>query len=427
MPLLSSLQIRVCFSRNFTQLTRRNNIRFETDASKRWVSERFIIRRKSVIPRLLLIGAASFTTVAAYEYYSIRREQSLLSRNIPIAGDENQWDSYTRELKIVKGLTSGELVPRSVLDKIPISRHIDGVTKLPDLRLILLQYQTCPFCCKVRAFLDYYGIPYDIVEVNPVLRSQIKFSKYRKVPIVLVDKKGEDYLLQLNDSSLIISMLATYLKYNKDEDLQTILKWYQNISYSRDSKDDVVKEIINRYFLMVGDTFPPEQFKQADKRLSEERKWREWGDDHFVHTLSPNIYRTFQESLNSFQYFSEVGHWKEYFNTLERLLVIYLGATVMLFVGKGLKQKHSLKDDVRESLYDSCRTWTKAIGKNRLFMGGDKPNLADLTIYGMLSSIEGCEAFQDALKHTNIGHWYYAVKKCCVNSVGHHDINVASN
>ena len=59
-----------------------------------------------------------------------------------------------------------------------------------DLDLTLYQYQNCPFCCKVRAFLDFYGIPYKVIEVNPVMRQQLKFSEYKKVPILIVkDKK----------------------------------------------------------------------------------------------------------------------------------------------------------------------------------------------------------------------------------------------
>lgn len=50
---------------------------------------------------------------------------------------------------------------------------------------MLYQYQTCPFCCKVRAFLDYHGISYDIVEVDPVLRQAVRWSEYKKVPILL--------------------------------------------------------------------------------------------------------------------------------------------------------------------------------------------------------------------------------------------------
>ena len=48
----------------------------------------------------------------------------------------------------------------------------------------LYQYATCPFCCKVRAYLDFYGVEYNIVEVNPIFRNEIKFSEYRKVPIL---------------------------------------------------------------------------------------------------------------------------------------------------------------------------------------------------------------------------------------------------
>lgn len=55
------------------------------------------------------------------------------------------------------------------------------------LKLILYQYKTCPFCSKVRAFLDYHGAPYEIVEVNPVMRQEIKWSTYRKVPILMVN------------------------------------------------------------------------------------------------------------------------------------------------------------------------------------------------------------------------------------------------
>lgn len=57
------------------------------------------------------------------------------------------------------------------------------------LKLTLYQYKTCPFCSKVRAFLDYHRLPYEIVEVNPVMRKEIKWSTYRKVPILMVDSE----------------------------------------------------------------------------------------------------------------------------------------------------------------------------------------------------------------------------------------------
>ena len=63
------------------------------------------------------------------------------------------------------------------------------------LKLTLYQYQTCPFCCKVRTYLDYYGLSYDVIEVNSVRRQQIKWSKYKKVPILVCDGIGKDGFL----------------------------------------------------------------------------------------------------------------------------------------------------------------------------------------------------------------------------------------
>lgn len=56
------------------------------------------------------------------------------------------------------------------------------------LQLTLYQYKTCPFCSKVRAFLDFHALPYRVVEVNPVRKAEIKFSSYRKVPILLAQE-----------------------------------------------------------------------------------------------------------------------------------------------------------------------------------------------------------------------------------------------
>lgn len=57
------------------------------------------------------------------------------------------------------------------------------MSSLPSLKLY--QYQTCPFCSKARAYMDYYGIGYEVVEVNPLTRSEMKFSEYKKVPFLI--------------------------------------------------------------------------------------------------------------------------------------------------------------------------------------------------------------------------------------------------
>lgn len=69
----------------------------------------------------------------------------------------------------------------------PARQIKSAVGKPQDIKITLFQYQTCPFCCKARAFLDYFGLSYDVIEVNSVLRKEVKWSKYKKVPIVVVE------------------------------------------------------------------------------------------------------------------------------------------------------------------------------------------------------------------------------------------------
>lgn len=105
----------------------------------------------------------------------------------------------------------------------------------------------------------------------------------------------------------------------------------------------------------------------------EEREWREWVDNKLVHTLPPNIYRTFSEAITSFDYISTAGN----FGKIERLAAKYFGAVSMYIISKLLKRRYQLKDDVRLSLYEHCNEWMAALGSRR-FMGGENPNLADL-------------------------------------------------
>lgn len=57
-------------------------------------------------------------------------------------------------------------------------------------------------------------------------------------------------------------------------------------------------------------------------------------------------------------------------------------------------------------LYDACDKWTKELEKKKTkFLGGNEPNLADLNVFGVLNSMEGCQAFKDCLQNTKIGEW----------------------
>lgn len=323
-----------------------------------------------------------------------------------------QLDSKPSFLDNHKTLTAfGTLPEAKIIRKIPDLIAKPGEDKL---NLRLYQFQNCPFCCKVRAFLDYYGFGYEVVEVNSVTKRELKFSEYKKVPVIVVQNWNNK---QLNDSSFIVSFLRTYFV-DPERSLDEIKSFYPIFVY--DSSEDPKKQSItyendNKYFVMFNDRL---KTKTDIGSRKEEREWRRWVDEHFVHTISPNIYRSFGESLESFKWFSKNGDWPTVFPAYERLFIEYVGALVMYFVGKKLKNKHNLKMDVRESLYDACDEWIRAIGQHRKFMGGDRPNLADLAVYGALTSFEGCEAFQDLLKNTEIGPWFRATKSAVEARLG---------
>ncbi|MBA0745730.1 hypothetical protein Gogos_008294, partial [Gossypium gossypioides] len=213
--------------------------------------------------------------------------------------------------------------------------------------VVLYQYEACPFCNKVKAFLDYYNIPYKIVEVNPISKKEIKWSDYKKVPILKVD--GE----QMVDSS----------------------------------------DIINKLFHRINpDSSIPD---------GEEKKWLEWVDNHLVHVLSPNIYRSTSEALESFDYITTHGN----FSFTERLVAKYAGAAAMYFVSKKLKKKHNITDE-RAALYEAAETWVDALNGRHYLAGGSKPNLADLAVFGVLRPIWYLTSGKDMVEHTRISEWY---------------------
>lgn len=118
----------------------------------------------------------------------------------------------------------------------------------------------------------------------------------------------------------------------------------------------------------VGVNPTPAKKQKSSDQYKLERKWREWVDAKFVHTLSPNIYCTLQQSLNTFRWFSQAGDWEQIFPWYQRWVIVYVGAVVMRVVAGRLKRKYNLNDNVRVSLYECANEWVKAVGKKN-FLG----------------------------------------------------------
>ncbi|EKX52852.1 hypothetical protein GUITHDRAFT_161092 [Guillardia theta CCMP2712] len=83
----------------------------------------------------------------------------------------------------------------------------------------LYQFEASPPCAIVRALLAWAEVPYDVVQVNYPFKSEISWSKYQKIPILVVnDMQVKSSLFglrvmvfQVNDSFIIAKCLSPCL------------------------------------------------------------------------------------------------------------------------------------------------------------------------------------------------------------------------
>lgn len=90
----------------------------------------------------------------------------------------------------------------------------------------LYQYETSPYSSSIRAYLDYFGFTYDLIEVDPFLKSEIKaFDKHPHVPICVLEDKHTDRHWFLYDSQNILSALETLRNENYYDFMRLIPKY----------------------------------------------------------------------------------------------------------------------------------------------------------------------------------------------------------
>lgn len=86
-----------------------------------------------------------------------------------------------------------------------------------------------------------------------MLRQDIKWSKYKKVPMVLARTKDGKFI-QMTDSSMIVSLLSSYLN-DQSVPIEDLVKYYPSISYMNDAGKKV-NDILNKYHVIYGERIP---------------------------------------------------------------------------------------------------------------------------------------------------------------------------
>ena len=240
---------------------------------------------------------------------------------------------------------------------------------MPFQSVVLYQYDVCPFCNKVKAFLDYHNIPYDVVEVNPLTKTEIKQfeHEWKKVPVLVVDGKA-----MYNSRDIIEDMDARVRKHSG---------------------------LTKRWF-----------GEKSKKEKEKEEEWSKWVDERFVHVLTPNIYKTFREAMDSFDYITERGN----FGFFERQSARITGAVSMYGISKMvLKKRHGIEDE-RASLFEETRKWmSEGVGKSGgKFCGGDAPNIADISMFGVFRAVKTFQTFKDVCEEVpELVPWYERMQK----------------
>lgn len=225
--------------------------------------------------------------------------------------------------------------------------------------ITLYQYRICPFCHRVRSLLDYLQIDYKTIEVDPLTKTELSFSKdYKKVPVAIVNNDV------IGDSNKIIKEILELIKNNDNK------KKFNMKEFVTDDTDE----------------------------------WIEWSEKKLAVMLYPNITRSFEESWETFAYVNDVKEW----SIPHRFVVRVLGTGAMSFANKKIKEKYGIKDE-REELKQVLNHWVNAVGKKK-FLHGDKITVADLMVFGVLRSINKTRTFDEIMNNnTNLNEWYNRV------------------
>lgn len=221
--------------------------------------------------------------------------------------------------------------------------------------VLMFSYKICPFCCKAKAVMNYFNTLYSEVEVSPLTKKQINWSKdYKKVPIaVFSDGKV------VCDSSAIIEELLSRNKLNEN----------QMNSFTSDDA----------------------------------RHWEQWSTDRLAILMYPNMTRSYKECRELLSYYSKV----EGVGMLDAFLVQNVGALGMTFAHGKIKKKYGLEDE-RAALWEALDEFINKLNaeSHKKYLGGDSPNLGDVSIFGVLSAAEDLKLFHEMMaRNERLGIW----------------------
>ena len=212
--------------------------------------------------------------------------------------------------------------------------------------ITLYQFESCPFCSKVRTLLNYIDQPFDIVEVSPFGMKELDFTDHKKVPV-------------LKDDDQIITESANIID-------------YVNEHYAKFPVDENTKE------------------------------WTDWIDNTLAHYITPLVHSDFKTSRKNFKHIIKTGQH----GRLKTRIMRFAGARVMPKVARKLQSKYNIKNPKAEFLNEIDKWSNNGLNGNDFF-GGDKPDFVDCSVFGVLNSCHDLGPVKMAMQHNQaFAAWY---------------------
>jgi microsomal prostaglandin-E synthase 2 len=241
-------------------------------------------------------------------------------------------------------------------------------------KVTLYQFESCPFCRKARAVLDLCNVPYDVVEVNPLTKSETKgfADDYKKVPIVVVEDPLSNTSYQIRDSKIIIG---------------AVIAASPGVAVASNNQSTRLPHPVT-----LNDETALDAKAYTD--LSIDEAWIKWIEGYLLQLVVVNIYGTMSESMETFDYL--LTH--KDFGWVAKQASYWAGSIVMNQVARARLRKYKhIQGRHRPAFFEACNDLGSAAVAAGGFLGGSRPSPADLNAYGVIRSLEGTKSLREAI------------------------------
>lgn len=257
-------------------------------------------------------------------------------------------------------------------------------------KLVLYQYYSCPYCTQIRTYLDYFGFNYKLVEVDSYSKQTLsKFTLAKQLPILVLKDKETGAQLHLTNATAILSAMESL----------------------RNSEYDEYEDILNKYLpTLFGNKLHyavnPFKYHVSNSDINS-IEWRRWINNQAAPAFRLHSISDSKKLFETFDFYSSKSDWAKRYSTWKYYYVYYYNTFWTYMTYENLLKKFDKNMKPEDILNDVIKIWENGLKENKFMSGLDKPDLADLTMFGNVSSYDGLSYFNPILQQNSKFHTWY--------------------